>query len=61
MNAKDEERRAGKMNDRVGNAISERVVVSGVRRVWGVLKYCPTRTMISTIKKLARQDFGPIG
>lgn len=58
-NAKDhEERRAGKMNDRVSNASSERVVVSGVRRVWGVFKYCPTGAVISTIKKLARQDFG---
>ena len=52
---KNHERSVGKPHD---NANSERVVVSGVRRVWGVLKYCPTGAVISTIKKLAREDFG---
>ena len=56
-NAKEEERRAGN-TVRVGDANSMRVVVLGVRRVWGVLKYCPSGAVISTIQKLARQDFG---
>ena len=56
-NAKEEERRTGN-TVRVGDANSMRVVVPGVRRVWGVLKYCPSGAVISTIQKLARQDFG---
>ena len=46
-NKKNQERRAGKPTD---NASSERVVVSGVRRVWGVLKYCPTVAVIQPLR-----------
>lgn len=54
-NKTNQERSAGNPID---NVISGRVVVSAVRRVWGVLKYCPTGAVISTIKKLVREDFG---
>ena len=57
-NAQDAERNTGKTNDGINNASSERVVVSGVRRVCGVFQYCPAGAVISAIKKLARQDFG---